>query len=82
MYFTALMKSLRGKPVCALHTDAVDIDSRPTKLKLFGRDSDQEIQRGEYFESFLNVDIPSGLVFWNEKDVDYRVPLIRGISDA
>jgi len=36
----------------------------------------------EYFESFFNRDLASGFVFWNEKDPDYRTPLIRGLSIA
>ncbi len=65
-----------------LHQDDVDMESQPIKIKLFGRDSDEEIERDEYFESFFNVDLASGFVFWNEKDSDYRAPLIRGLSVA
>jgi hypothetical protein len=66
----------------ALHQDDVDMEIEPIKIKLFGRDSDEEIERDEYFESFFNLDLVSGFVFWNEKDPDYRVPLIRGLSVA
>jgi hypothetical protein len=66
----------------ALHHDDVDMETQPIKIKLFGRDSDDEIERGLYFESFFNLDLPSGFVFWNEKDPDYRVPLIEGISGS
>lgn len=66
----------------ALHQDDVDMESQPIKIKLFGRDSDEEIERDEYFESFFNLDLASGFVFWNEKDPDYRAPLIRGLSVA
>jgi hypothetical protein len=66
----------------ALHQDDVDMDIQPIKIKLFGRDSDEEVERDEYFESFFNLDLASGFVFWNEKDPDYRVPLIRGLSVA
>lgn len=64
----------------ALHQDNVDMETQPIKIKLFGRDSDEEVERDEYFESFFSLDLPSGLVFWNEKDPDYRAPLIAGIS--
>lgn len=64
----------------ALHQEDVDMENQPIKIKLFGRDSDQEIARGEYFESFFNLDLRAGLAFWNEKDLDYRAPLIQGIS--
>jgi len=66
----------------ALHQDGVDMETEPIKIKLFGRDSDEEIERDEYFESFFNLDLASGFVFWNEKDPDYRTPLIRGLSIA
>ncbi len=64
----------------ALHQDDVDMETQPIKIKLFGCDSDEEIERDEYFESFFNLDLQSGFVFWNEKDPDYRNPLIRGLS--
>ena len=66
----------------ALHQDDVDMETQPIKIKLFGRDSDEEVERDEYFESFFNLDLASGFVFWNEKDPDYRAPLIRGLSAA
>ena len=66
----------------ALQQDDVDMESGPIKIKLFGRNSDEEIERDEYFESFFNLGLTSGFVFWNEKDPDYRVPLIRGLSVA
>lgn len=66
----------------ALHQDDVDMETQPIKIKLFGHDSDEEVERGEYFESYFNLDLSSGFVFWNEKDLDYRVPLLRGLSVA
>jgi hypothetical protein len=65
----------------ALHQDGIDMEMQPITIKLFGCDSDEEIERDEYFESFFILDLPSGFVFWNEKDVDYREALIRGLSD-
>lgn len=62
-----------------LHMDGVDMESDPVKVKLFGRDSEQD-PADEYFESFFNLDLKNGLVFWNEKDHDYREPLIRGCT--
>lgn len=62
-----------------LHKDDVDADSMPVKIKLFGRDDSDDLE-ADYFESFFNLDLPRGLVFWNEKDGDYRLPLIRGLS--
>jgi hypothetical protein len=63
----------------ALHHDDVDIESEPITIKLFGNDGDDIVEE-DYFESFFNLDLSSGLVFWNEKDPDYRDPLIRGLS--
>jgi len=33
-------------------------------------------------ECFFNVDFANGLDFWNEKDQDYREPLIQGLASA
>jgi hypothetical protein len=63
----------------ALHKGAIDLASEPVKLKIFGRDDDP-VDEDAYNESFFNVDLPHRLIFWNEKDQDYRVPLLRGLS--
>jgi hypothetical protein len=65
----------------ALHQDDVDMESEPIKIKLFGNDGEDMLE-DDYFESFFNLDLSSGLVFWNEKDPDYRDSLIRGLSSA
>jgi hypothetical protein len=61
----------------ALHQDDVDMESQPIKLKLFGNDEDSP---EDYFESFLHLALSDGFVFWNEKDLDYRHALMRGLS--
>jgi len=63
----------------ALHQDNVDLKTDETKIKLFGRDADSDLE-DDYFESFFNLDLKGGFVFWNEKDPDYRAPLLRGLS--
>lgn len=63
----------------ALHQDDVDMESELIKIKLFGNDG-KEMPEKDYFESFFNLDLSSHLVFWNEKDPDYRLPLIRALS--
>lgn len=63
----------------ALHQGEIDMASQPVKLKIFGGD-DEPIDEDFYYESYFNVDLPQRLVFWNEKDQDYRVPLLRGMS--
>jgi hypothetical protein len=63
----------------ALHQGEIDMASQPVKLKIFGRD-DEPFDEDAYYESFFNIDLPQGLVFWNEKDQDYRIPLLRGMT--
>ena len=65
--------------VIALHQGEIDMATQPIKLKIFGRDS-EPFDEEAYYESFFNVDLPNRLVFWNEKDQDYRASLLRGIS--
>lgn len=55
------------------------MDSEEIKIKIFGKDQDSDLDEN-YHESFFNLDLPNGFVFWNEKDLDYREPLIRGLS--
>ena len=67
----------------ALQQDPTDFENATVKLKLFGRDGmDQSASAREedYFESFFNVDLSNRVVCWNEKDPEYRHPLIRGLS--
>lgn len=63
-----------------LHEDEVDLEYEAVRIKLFGCDSDEQIEREQYFESFFNLDLDAGFVFWNEKDPDYRRPLVQGLS--
>jgi hypothetical protein len=63
----------------ALHQGDIDLEREGVRIKIFGRDSDPDLERN-YFESFFNVDLPNGLVFWNEKDPDYREPLLRALG--
>ncbi|EHR7166259.1 MULTISPECIES: hypothetical protein [Vibrio harveyi group] len=64
----------------ALHQGEIDMTSEPVKIKLFGKDQDEDLEEN-YFESFFNLDLKNGFVFWNEKDQEYRLPLIRGLSE-
>ena len=64
----------------ALHEDPIDMTSEPIKIKIFGKDSEVDFNEDAYYESFFNLDLKNGFVFWNEKDQDYRKPLIRGLS--
>jgi hypothetical protein len=63
----------------ALHQGNIDLSKEPIKLKLFGKDNGTESAE-DYNESFFNINLPIGFVFWNEKDNDYRIPLIRSLT--
>jgi hypothetical protein len=65
----------------ALHNESTDLQLQEVRMKLFGRDSEPFVE-DEYYESFFNVDLPNGFVSWNEKDADYRIPLIKALSTA
>lgn len=63
----------------ALHQGELDWESECVKLKIFGKDGEPFVE-DDYYESFFNVDLANGLVFWNEKDGDYRKPLLKALA--
>jgi hypothetical protein len=63
----------------ALHQGELNMELEPIKIKIFGRDS-EPLDENAYYESFFNLDLKNRLVFWNEKDPEYRKPLIQGLS--
>ena len=63
----------------ALHQGVIDMKSDPVKIKVFGKDQDRDSAE-DYYEAFFNLDLKNGFVFWNEKDQEYREPLIRALS--
>jgi hypothetical protein len=65
----------------ALHQGQIDMESEAIKIKIFGRDSEDDSE-DDYYETFFNLDLPNGFVFWNEKDQDYRDPLLRALSGS
>lgn len=65
----------------ALHRGEIDLERECVKIKLFGRDTDPDLD-ANYYESFFNADLPNRLVYWNEKDPGYREPLVRALSGA
>lgn len=71
------MRSREAYTAIALHQGNIDLSHQPIKLKLFGREEEGD---DLYNESFFNVDLPNGIVFWNEKDQEYREALIRALS--
>lgn len=64
----------------ALHQSSLDMEREPVKIKIFGRDA-EPFDEEAYYESFFNLDLKNGLVFWNEKDQGYRAPLIRALAE-
>jgi hypothetical protein len=63
----------------ALHQGEINMAAEPIKIKIFGKDSEIDLEN-DYYESFFNLDLVNGFVYWNEKDQEYRGPLIRGLS--
>ena len=63
----------------ALHSGNIKIENDAVKIKLFGNDSEED-HEDDYYESFFNIDMSNGLVFWNEKDIGYRKALIKSLS--
>ncbi|MFN7841062.1 MAG: hypothetical protein ACK5YR_21835 [Pirellula sp.] len=63
----------------ALHQGELDFENDCVKLKLFGRDG-EPVDEDAYYESFFNVDFANRMVYWNEKDPDYRQPLLVALS--
>jgi hypothetical protein len=63
----------------ALHQGQIDLRTEPVKIKIFGRDG-EPFDQNAYYESFFNVDLANGFVNWNEKDQEYRKPLIRALT--
>jgi hypothetical protein len=53
--------------------------SYSVRIKLFGRDT-EAFSEDDYYESFFNVDFPGGFVYWNEKDPEYRAPLVAALG--
>lgn len=48
------------------------------RMKLFGKDQ-EPFDEHAYFESFFQIDLANRMAFWNEKDLDYRAPLLRAM---
>ena len=63
----------------ALHQGELDFENECVKLKLFGKDG-EPFDEDAYYESFFNVDLSNRMVYWNEKDPDYRQPLLAALA--
>lgn len=75
------MKDVESFTAIALHQGEIDMAVQAVKIKIFGNDAESD-DENDYYESFFNLDLPNRLVFWNEKDQDYREPLIRSLSGS
>jgi hypothetical protein len=64
----------------ALHQGDINTETQPVKIKLFGNDAEAE-DESRYYESFFNLDLQNRLVFWNEKDQEYRHALINSLAE-
>lgn len=73
------MKDEESFTAIALHQGPIDMTEQAIKIKIFGRDGPSDTEE-EYYESFFNLDLKQQLVFWNEKDQEYRRPLILGLA--
>jgi hypothetical protein len=63
----------------ALSGDPRKLKSDYVKFKIFHDDQDE---RGEYFELYLHVNIPGGVVALNEKDQEYRPTVLKGLEQT
>jgi hypothetical protein len=73
------MRQLEPYTAIALHQGRLNMAEETIKIKIFGRDKDTDGE-DDYNESFFNLDLQNGFVFWNEKDPDYRESLVEGLS--
>jgi|WetSurMetagenome_2_1015567.scaffolds.fasta_scaffold19093_2 hypothetical protein len=60
-----------------LEEAAVNILNKPIKTKVF---YDDQNERDEYFELFINIDLPSKKIEFSEKDIEYRDNIIKVFS--
>ena len=63
--------------VVGLANDPRKMDSMPIKMKFFlSPDADESL----YSEIFINIDLKKKVLEFNEKDPEYRLPLVRSIA--
>jgi hypothetical protein len=74
---TLKMKDVNDFDCIALQAQKIDLKLGVAKLKLFGNPHSES--EDEYFEHFLNLDIPHGKAEFAEKDSDYRKPLLKSM---
>lgn len=64
-----------------LASDPTKVETEPVHLKLFYEPAKGETADEDYAEVFLDIDTGAGTVELNEKDLDYRLPLLRALSE-
>ncbi len=62
----------------ALGGDPRNVESEYVRFKVFHDDSEE---RGQYYELFLHIDLPEGLLAITEKDQDYRKNIVLGFFE-
>ncbi|MDB6057650.1 MAG: hypothetical protein JWO95_1494 [Verrucomicrobiales bacterium] len=63
----------------ALHQEEIDLSRDVVRMKIFGRDV-EPFDEEAYYESFFHIDLANGIVNWNEKDQEYRKPMIGAVT--
>ncbi len=63
--------------VVGLMTDPAAMASAPTRMKFFFQGDGSEAQ---YSEVFIHTDLKQGVLHFNEKDVEYRAPLLKNLA--
>ncbi len=53
-----------------------DVSRGVVKIKLFFEPDDE----ARYAELYANIDLPGGKLYVNEKDIDYRTPVIKALA--
>lgn len=64
-----------------LHQNNLNIHEELVHIKIFGHDQEQDNLDEDYNESFINLDLKNGFVYWNEKDESYRASLIKSLLE-
>ena len=76
------MREVESFTAIALHQGNLNMREEQVRIKIFGRDDEEQYDLDkDYNESFFNLNLKNGFVYWNEKDESYRESLINGLSE-
>lgn len=76
------MREVESFTAIALHQGRLNMREEQIRIKIFGRDDEEQYDLyKDYNESFFNLDLKHGFVYWNEKDQSYRESPINGLSE-